>query len=108
MQHHPLLIEAIVNLRPGAQVSVTTNEAGDEDTITVHDDTVLPSEADLLAECERMVAADEVSADYEINRKIAYGDLGEQLGEIYWDQINGTSVWKDRVTAIKTALPKPE
>jgi len=55
-----------------------------------------------------MVAADEVSADYEINRKIAYGDLGEQLGEIYWDQINGTSVWKDRVTAIKNAHPKPE
>jgi hypothetical protein len=106
MQHHPLLIEAIVNLRPGAQVNVMTNDAGDEDTITVHDDTVLPSEAEVLAECQRMLAANEMFSNYKFNRKEAYGNIGDQLDQIYWDAINGTSVWKDGITSVKNTFPK--
>jgi hypothetical protein len=40
-------------------------------------------------------------------RKAAYGDLGSQLDMQYWDNVNGTTTWKDHVAAVKTANPIP-
>ena len=40
-------------------------------------------------------------------RRTAYGDLGSQLDMQYWDNVNGTTTWKDRVAAVKTANPIP-
>ena len=40
-------------------------------------------------------------------RKNAYGDLGSQLDMQYWDNVNGTTTWKDHVAAVKTANPIP-
>jgi hypothetical protein len=39
-------------------------------------------------------------------RIAAYGPIGDQLDEIYWDQVNGTTNWKDHVAAVKAANPK--
>jgi hypothetical protein len=40
-------------------------------------------------------------------RRVAYGDLGSQLDMQYWDNVNGTTTWKDHVAAVKTANPIP-
>ena len=40
-------------------------------------------------------------------RRMAYGDLGSQLDMQYWDNVNGTTTWKDHVAAVKTANPIP-
>ena len=40
-------------------------------------------------------------------RRSAYGDLGSQLDMQYWDNVNGTTTWKDHVAAVKTATPIP-
>jgi hypothetical protein len=40
-------------------------------------------------------------------RRTAYGDLGNQLDMQYWDNVNGTTTWKDHVAAVKTANPIP-
>ena len=40
-------------------------------------------------------------------RRSAYGDLGSQLDMQYWDNVNGTTTWKDHVAAVKTANPSP-
>ena len=40
-------------------------------------------------------------------RRAAYGDLGNQLDMQYWDNVNGTTTWKDHVAAVKTANPIP-
>ena len=40
-------------------------------------------------------------------RRSAYGDLGSQLDMQYWDNVNGTTTWKDHVAAVKTANPIP-
>ena len=40
-------------------------------------------------------------------RRSAYGDLGSQLDMQYWDNVNGTTTWKDHVAADKTANPIP-
>jgi len=39
-------------------------------------------------------------------RKVAYGFVQDQLDMLYWDQVNGTSKWKDHITKVKTDHPK--
>ena len=40
-------------------------------------------------------------------RKNAYPSIGDQLDMQYWDEINGTTTWKDAIAAVKSAHPKP-
>ena len=42
-----------------------------------------------------------------VARKTAYGDLGDQLGMQYHDNVNGTTTWKDHVAKVKTDNPIP-
>ena len=41
------------------------------------------------------------------NRRMAYGDLGDQLDMQYHDSVDGTSTWKDHVAKVKTDNPIP-
>ena len=36
-----------------------------------------------------------------------YLPLDQQLDMQYWDSVNGTTTWKDHVTAVKAKYPKP-
>ena len=36
-----------------------------------------------------------------------YLTIEQQLDMQYWDLINGTTTWKDHITAVKTKYPKP-
>ena len=45
---------------------------------------------------------------YSRNRVAAYPSMEEQADMQYWDAVNGTTTWKDAITAVKTAHPKPE
>jgi hypothetical protein len=40
------------------------------------------------------------------NRRDAYGNIGDQLDMQYHDAVDGTTTWKDHVTAVKAANPK--
>jgi hypothetical protein len=40
-------------------------------------------------------------------RKVAYGDIGEQLDMLYKDMVNGTDAWVQHINNVKTTLPKP-
>lgn len=42
------------------------------------------------------------------NRQAAYPSVQEQLDLLYWDKINGTNDWADKITEIKTTYPKVE
>jgi hypothetical protein len=44
---------------------------------------------------------------YSRNRVAAYPSMEEQADMQYWDAVNGTTTWKDAITAVKTANPKP-
>ena len=41
-------------------------------------------------------------------RKIAYGSIADQLDMQYWDNVNGTTTWKDHIAKVKSDNPKPE
>lgn len=44
---------------------------------------------------------------YEVLRRQAYGDVGEQLDMMYKDMVNGTTNWKDHVAMVKETVPGP-
>jgi hypothetical protein len=44
--------------------------------------------------------------DYASLRQQEYPSLQEQEDMRYWDEINGTTVWRDTITAIKAEYPK--
>lgn len=43
---------------------------------------------------------------YAEKREAAYPPLAEQLDMIYWDKINNTNLWQEKITEIKTKYPK--
>lgn len=36
-----------------------------------------------------------------------YLPMSQQLDMQYWDSVNGTTTWKDHITAVKAKYPKP-
>ena len=49
---------------------------------------------------------DIIEPDYATLRQQEYPSLQEQEDMRYWDEINGTTVWRDTITAIKAEYPK--
>ena len=45
--------------------------------------------------------------NYQRTRREAYPSLEEQLDLQYWDQVNGTTKWKDAIAKVKADNPKP-
>lgn len=44
--------------------------------------------------------------DYREERRKAYGSIEDQLDLVYWDLINGTAKWRDRITEVKLRIPR--
>ncbi len=44
--------------------------------------------------------------DYIRKRQEAYPGIWDQLDMIYWDQVNGTTKFKETITKVKTDIPK--
>lgn len=51
-------------------------------------------------------APEEPEKTYIEKRVAEYPSIAEQLDMIYWDNINGTTVWQDTITSIKLKYPK--
>ena len=50
----------------------------------------------------------EVTVDYKEARANEYPSLQEQQDMQYWDAMNGTTIWKDKITEIKNKYPKTQ
>ena len=64
-------------------------------------DIAQPTDAQLSAQ-ESAANTEETNATVRSTRRTAYGDIGEQLDEIYKD----IDAWKARIKSIKDANPK--
>ena len=53
------------------------------------------------------IEAAEIQERWLLSRQEGYASITDQLDQLYWDQINGTTVWRDAITAHKSATPKP-
>ena len=49
---------------------------------------------------------DIIEPDYATLRSQEYPSRDEQLDMMYWDKVNGTTVWEDTIQAIKDKYPK--
>ena len=46
-------------------------------------------------------SANRLERNQQMKRKVEYGNLEDKLDMMYWDQMNGTTTWKDHITAVK-------
>ena len=57
---------------------------------------------------------DKANSDYDQQEngykwaRQAYKPIAEQLDMIYWDGVNGTTLWEDHIAEVKEDNPKPE
>ena len=49
---------------------------------------------------------DRLERNQDMKRKVEYGQIEDQLDMMYWDQMNGTTTWKDHITATKANIVK--
>ena len=96
------IIKAIIAINPDAQVSVNEN---DVDQITWLHGTSIIAKADILAK-QTELQTEYDNNQYQRDRKIAYPAMVDQLDMQYWDQVNGTTTWKDAIAKVKTDNPK--
>ena len=95
-----MIEKAILKINPNANFTVN---ADDINQITWLNGTTPIPKADIEA---KMV---EVQADYDAKqyqRDRVYPSIGDQLDMQYWDNVNGTTTWKDAVAKVKSDNPK--
>lgn len=51
--------------------------------------------------------AEWIANQYQRDRALQYPSIQDQLDMQYWDQVNGTTTWKDAVAKVKADNPKP-
>ena len=72
-----------------------------------NDAATMPTEAAINAKLAELQAEyDAENATWKVNRKKEYKNIEEQLDMMYWDKVNGTTTWKDRVAKVKSDNPK--
>lgn len=81
------------------------------DGATHHREVVIPIPADtetvpyeIIAYTDEELAA-RAAQRAESARREGYGPIEDQLDMMYWDQMNGTTKWRDHITAVKEANP---
>ena len=89
---------AIQSLRPNAEWVLRGDELE-----WLEPNQTQPTEAEIQAEVQRLQAEYDAN-QYQRDRK--YPPIEEQLDMLYWDKVNGTTVWQDKIAAVKAAVPK--
>ena len=76
--------------------------------LIVHDGGSKPTESDCTTGLAALQSAWDLENDsYRSKRREAYPSQQEQFDMQYWDQVNGTTTWKDAIAKVKSDNPKP-
>ena len=97
------LTKAIISLHPEAKWSLDGNDYAGLQWLS--EDITKPTEEELTNELASLETEATANA-YKKSRAEAYASIGDQLDMQYHDAVNGTTTWKDHITAVKTAHPK--
>lgn len=89
----------MANLTYAQIYSMTSSELSD----TINDNMMNKNFEDIQSINEKLTAIGEVQEA----RKKLYPSIQEQLDMQYWDSVNGTTTWKDKIAEIKAAHPFP-
>ena len=76
--------------------------------LIVHDSGSKPTEKECTDGLKALQDAWDLENDsYRSKRRAAYPSQQEQFDMQYWDQVNGTTTWKDAIAKVKADYPKP-
>ncbi len=76
--------------------------------LVVHDGGSKPTEKQCTDGLKALQDAWDLENDsYKSKRRAAFPSLQEQLDLQYWDQVNGTTKWKEAIAKVKSDNPKP-
>ena len=92
-------------IRPGCQYTVRGYTLDDVEWM---DGNPLqkPSQSEFDSAMEAAIIKQKGINTWMPQRIAAYPTLQAQLDMLYWDQVNGTTVWKDTIASIKEQFPK--
>jgi len=76
-----------------------------ENGIAIFSETKPITYAEVVAEQQRLQTEYD-NNEYQRNRDSAYPSIQDQLDMQYWDSVNGTTTWKDKIAEVKTTYPK--
>ena len=96
------ILKAIQKINPNAEVSIGGNSLDD---ITWYNGTTPISKADIEAKIVELQAEYD-ALQYQRDRAKEYPSIQEQLDMQYWDSVNGTTTWQDKINEVKTKYPK--
>ena len=96
------LSTAILAINSEAQFSINGE---DVNQITWYNNTTPISVNDIEAK-QAELQADYDAKQYQRDREVAYPTIQEQLEMQYWDNVNGTTTWKDAIAKVKSDNPK--
>ena len=97
-----MIEKAILKINPSAEFSVDEN---DINQITWLNGTTPISVSDIEAK-KIELQADYDAKQYQRDRVKEYPSIQEQLDMQYWDNVNGTTTWKDAIAKVKLDNPK--
>ena len=91
---------ALVSLRSGAEFVIKDGVLEWLDT-----EQSQPTDTEIDAEVIRLQAEYD-ALQYQRDRAVSFPTWQEQMDMQYWDQVNGTTTWKDAVAKVKSDNPK--
>jgi len=98
----------LVTVRSGQWFGWTDSKNKIYANLVVHDGGSKPTEKECTDGLATLVAQWELENDsYRSKRRAAYPSQAEQWDMQYWDQVNGTTKWKDAIAKVKSDYPKP-
>ena len=98
------LAAVLSKIRPGAHYTIRGYTYNDIEWNSP--DIPKPTENELTNAVNSAITARQTQNTWLSHRVAAYPTLVKQLDMLYWDQVNGTTVWKDTITSIKKQFPK--
>ena len=96
------IANAINKINPNAKFKYNDN---DINSIEWLNETTPISASDIEAK-QTELQAEYDAKQYQRDREVAYPTIQEQLDMQYWDNVNGTTTWKDAIAKVKSDNPK--
>jgi len=99
-----MIIDAIKAINSNAEATVYGTNI-DTCTIEWNDGTTPISKENIKTKITELQTAYDAK-QYQRNRVKEYPSIQEQLDMQYWDNVNGTTTWKDAIAKVKSDNPK--
>ena len=85
-------------VEPGDEFEVYQGDDSPIRWVTCDDDNV--TNLWVLYNGEFFPTTDRLERNQQMKRKVEYGSIEDQMDMMYWDQVNGTTTWKDHVLSL--------